>query len=187
MKSLFLSAIELSFIALLLLACLSILWSTVKVGISPMPSSSKARQAIVQLIATAGDGPIVDLGSGWGSLVIPLAVKYPGRQVVGYELSLLPWLVTVLIGKCLRLNNLTVYRQDFFSADLSNASVIVCYLFPAGMAALALRLAELKAAPCYLISNTFALPSFQPETSLRLDDLYRSPIYRYRIGAQGGQ
>lgn len=96
-------------------------------------------------------------------------------------------MVTVLLAKCLRLKNLSVYREDFLEADLSAASVVVCYLFPAGMAALAAKLAEQKAAPCYLISNTFALPSYQPETTLRLDDLYQSPIYCYRISSAGGQ
>ncbi|MDN3638785.1 class I SAM-dependent methyltransferase [Simiduia curdlanivorans] len=152
-----------------------------------MPSSKKARRAMLQLVESAGDGPIVDLGSGWGSLVVRLALQYPNRQVVGYELSLLPWLVTVLISKCMRLKNVTVYREDFLKADLSSASVIVCYLFPAGMAALATKLAEQKIAPRYLISNTFALPSYQPETTLRLDDLYRSPIYCYRISPADGQ
>lgn len=155
------------------------------VGISPMPSSKKARQAVMQLVDTAeaelGQGPIVDLGSGWGSLVIRLAVKYPGRKIVGYELSIMPWCVTVLIVKLLGLKNLTVYRQDFLKADLSAASVIVCYLFPAGMAALEAKLTEQKTTIRYLISNNFALPSFKPEQTIKVDDFYQSPVYRYRF------
>ncbi|BFM10655.1 hypothetical protein R50072_08080 [Simiduia litorea] len=137
----------------------------------------------MQLVETAGEGPIVDLGSGWGSLVIRLALKYPARPIVGYELSLFPWLVTVFMARCLRLKNLRVYRQDFLKADVPAASVVVCYLFPAGMAALAAKLAAQKSQPRYLISNTFALPSHQPETTRRLDDLYQSPIYVYRLNA----
>ncbi|MGK0441275.1 MAG: 16S rRNA A1518/A1519 N6-dimethyltransferase RsmA/KsgA/DIM1 with predicted DNA glycosylase [Pseudohongiellaceae bacterium] len=155
------------------------------VGISPMPSSKKARQAMMHLVETAGagteSGPIVDLGSGWGSLIIRLAVKYPSRQVVGYELSIMPWFVAMLVSKLLGLKNLTVYRQDFLKADLSAASVIVCYLFPAGMAALDAKLAEQKTTIRYLISNNFALPSLSAEKTLNLDDFYQSPIYCYRI------
>lgn len=175
------SAFELALIALTLLVGTSIIWSTVIVGISPMPSSKKARQAVMHLIETAGAGTIVDLGSGWGSLIIRLAVKYPGRQIVGYELSIVPWFITVLIAKLFSLKNLTVYRQDFLKADLSAASVIVCYLFPAGMAALDAKLAQQKTTIRYLISNNFALPSCQAEKTIQLDDFYQSPVYRYRI------
>lgn len=163
---------------------ISVMWTTVAVGISPMPSNNKARDVIMQLVETAGDGAIVDLGSGWGSLIIPLAMKYPGRQVLGYELSFVPWLTTVLISKLLHLKNLSVHRKNFLQADLSTASVLVCYLFPEGMKALEKKLVTEKALPRYLISNTFALPSYEPEQTIRLNDMYRSPIYRYKFDWQ---
>ncbi len=116
------------------------MWSTVVAGISPMPSSAKARLAVMQLVAAAGKGSgagaIVDLGSGWGGLVIRLAQTYPDRKIVGYELSPIPWFVSLCIAKCLRLNNLSLYRRDFFKTDLSAASVMVCYLYPEGLLAL---------------------------------------------------
>lgn len=146
-----------------------------------MPSSKKARQAIIDLVETAGGGAIVDLGSGWGSLIIRLAMKYPDREVVGYELSFIPWLATVLMAKLLGLNNMTVHRQDFLLVDLSAASVIVCYLFPAGMAALEAKLAVPTMAVHYVISNNFSLPSYKAEKTVILDDFYRSPVYCYRI------
>lgn len=157
-------------------------------GISPMPSSSKARRAVMQLIeiadaeGEAGNDAIVDLGSGWGSLVIRLARKYPDRQVVGYELSLIPWLVSLCASKCLGLDNLKLYRRDFLKADLSKASVLVCYLFPGGMAALEGKLrGELSGSRRYLISNNFALPSVEAEKVAQLDDYYRSPVYLYWV------
>ena len=157
-------------------------------GISPMPSSSKARRAVMQLIeiagaeGAAGNGAIVDLGSGWGSLVIRLARKYPDRQVVGYELSVIPWFVSLCVAKCLGLDNLKLYRRDFLKADLSKASVLVCYLFPGGMAALEGKLqGELAEGRCCLISNNFALPSVEAERVVRVDDFYRSPVYFYWV------
>ena len=92
----------------------SIVFSTIKIGISPMPSSRKAYQAMLALTDETGTGPIYDLGSGWGSLVIRLAIKNPDRQIVGYELSLFPWLITKIITRVLGLRNLAVYREDFF-------------------------------------------------------------------------
>lgn len=177
------SAFELSLITLILLVGTSIIWSTVVVGIPPMPSSKKARQAVMQLVETAGEetGPIVDLGSGWGSLIIRLALKYPEREIVGYELSIVPWFVAVVVGRLLGLKNLMVYRQNFLTADLSSASVIVCYLFPAVMATLEAKLDEQKTTIRYLISNNFALPSRKAEKIIRVNDFYQSPVYCYRI------
>jgi hypothetical protein len=74
-----------------------------------------------------------------------------------------------------------VYRQDFLKADLSVASIAICYLFPGGMAALAAKLAGEKNAIRYVISHNFALPGYQAEQTIQLDDFYRSPVYRYRI------
>jgi len=44
----------------------SIVFSTIKTGISPVPSSKKAYQAMITLADETGTGPIYDLGSGWG-------------------------------------------------------------------------------------------------------------------------
>jgi len=77
---------------IVLLITVSIIYNTVKLGISPMPSSKKAYIAMMQLADDTGSGTIIDLGSGWGNFVIRIAKKYPHRKIVGYELSYLPWL-----------------------------------------------------------------------------------------------
>ncbi|ABV36790.1 conserved hypothetical protein [Shewanella sediminis HAW-EB3] len=189
---------------------MTIVWTTIRVGISPMPSSTKAYRAMIKLTEHTGDGPIYDLGSGWGSLVIRMATKFPKRQVVGYELSLLPYLVSLSVKRLMRLDNLNLYRQDFMKADLSGASVLLCYLYPDGMSKLDLlidtqskkdlctstsSLSKVNSKhlfsdtphfhcgcnPDFVISNNFALPSRKAEKEVRLDDLYRSPIFRYKL------
>ena len=179
------SMFELILIGLVLLFGASIIWSTVAVGISPMPSSKKARQAMMELIESVEpdieEGAIIDLGSGWGSLVIPLARRYPHRQVVGYEVSLVPWLVTLLMGKLLGIKNLTVSRKNFLTADLSSASILVCYLFSSSMASLESKLLESNRGKQYLFSNNFAMPTLKADKMVKINDFYQSPIYQYRI------
>jgi hypothetical protein len=131
------------------------------------------------VVRNGGDGAIVDLGSGWGSLIIPIALKYPDRTITGYELSLIPWLFSWLTIKCLGLKNVVLYRQDFLKAELSDTSILICYLYPEAMVALEAQLEDHKPQLRYLISNNFALPSFKPDKTIELDDLYRSPIYGY--------
>ena len=171
-------------ITLIIIAALTaaiIIHSTVTLGISPMPSSKKACLGMMQLTEQTGKGNIVDLGSGWGNIVIRIARKYPNRKVAGYELSILPWFVSILLKKIFCLNNLTIYRQDYNLANLSNTSVLVCYLYPQAMIALENKLRTQELAIDFVISNNFSLPSYQAQTLLKLDDIYNSPIYLYKI------
>ena len=172
--------IEIILIACILFASLSIVLSSMKTGISPSPSSGKVVRAIVAAVENSGTGTIVDLGSGWGSIVIALAEKYPDRQVIGFELSLIPWLFTSIRKSVSGLDNLTLYRKDFLHADLSDASVLTCYLFPGGMASLQEKLEHDNMREVLIVSNTFALPATDPIKVIRVKDIYRTPVYTYR-------
>src|SRR5688500_1262248 len=170
-------------IAIIAAACgvaASIVWFSLKTGIVPMPSSARACRAMLAAVTDAPPGPIVDLGSGWGTLAIMAARKYPGRDVVGYELSWVPWLVSVLLKHVLGLRNLSLRRADFLNADLRPAAVLLCYLFRRGMRDLARKLEREGRRPAVLVSNTFALPSHPADEVITLDDAYRTPIYVYR-------
>lgn len=168
-------------VIVMLVSAGSIVYSTIRLGIPPMPSSKKAYLAMIQLVEKTGTDTIVDFGSGWGSLVIRLAKKYPQRKVIGYELSLLPWVVSCLIKKTLGLKNLTIRRQDFFKADLSNVSVIICYLFPEAMEKLSNKILKDNTAVNFIISNNFAFPAVPPSKTIRLNDFYQSNVYLYTM------
>ena len=160
---------------------LSLIYNTVKLGISPMPSSSKAYNIMMKLIDETGSGAIIDLGSGWGNFVIRIAKRNPQRKIIGYELSLLPWLTSTLLKRVLGLKNLTLHRQNFYNVNLPTASVLVCYLYPKAMDKIKNKLLLEKPKVDFLISNNFALPSWQPYKVTQLNDFYKSPIYLYKI------
>ena len=136
---------------------------------------------MAKLIDETGSGTIIDLGSGWGNFVIPIAKRYPQRQIVGYEISFLPYFTSTLIKHILGLKNLTLYRQDFLKANLSTASVLVCYLFPATMNKIKNKLLLDKPGVEFLISNNFSLPSHQFDKVIQLNDFYKSPVYLYKL------
>ena len=173
-----LSTIECIILGLTFLVCLSLIWSSLRAGITPVPSSRRARQVILSAAAQSPAGSIIELGSGWGQLALALAAQYPQRHVIGYEISLIPWLVSLLLKKLYRLPNLSLRRENFLRTKLPHAALLVCYLYPGGMTKLARKLGDEPTADM-LISNTFALPGQEPEQIIRLDDLYKSPIYVY--------
>lgn len=160
---------------------ISLIYSTVKLGISPMPSSNKAYNAMVEYIDITGTGAIIDLGSGWGNFVVRIAKKNPHRQVIGYEISYLPWLTSTLLKKLLGLKNLTLYRKNFYNVNLPNASVLVCYLYPEAMEKIKNKLLSEQPSIDFIISNNFALPSWQSHKVKTINDFYKSPIYLYKI------
>ncbi|NQY37685.1 MAG: class I SAM-dependent methyltransferase [Alteromonadaceae bacterium] len=149
-----------------------------------MPSSTKAYNTMMKFVDQTGTGSIIDLGSGWGNFVIRIAKRNPQRQIVGYELSLLPWLTSTLLKKVLGIKNLTLHRQNFYNANLSGASVLVCYLYPEAMDRIKNKLISEKPNVDFLISNNFALPSWQSYKVIQLDDFYKSPIYLYKISKE---
>ncbi len=146
-----------------------------------MPSSSKAYNAMMSLVDETGTGTIIDLGSGWGNFVIRIAKKNPQRQVIGYELSLLPWLTSTLLKNVLALKNLTLYRKNFYHEELPDAAVLVCYLYPEAMKNIAQKLLIESPNIDFLISNNFALPSNKPRKKISIEDFYKSPIYLYQL------
>jgi len=176
--------LEIILIVMICLCGLSIAWFTLRLGISPMPSSTKACRAILDVSEQAPEGSIIDLGSGWGTLAFALARKHPERPVIGYELSWLPWIYSLTCKTIFGLHNLRILRQDFLTADLSEASLLVCYLFPKGMIELQQKLSHGQHPDTLLISSTFALPGREPTQTIRLDDLYHTPVYIYRLTHQ---
>jgi 16S rRNA A1518/A1519 N6-dimethyltransferase RsmA/KsgA/DIM1 with predicted DNA glycosylase/AP lyase activity len=134
-----------------------------------------------ELVNVTGTGAIIDLGSGWGNFVIRIARRNPQRQVIGYEMSYLPWLTSALLKNALGLQNLTLYRQNFYNVNLPDASVLVCYLYPDAMERIKDKLLLEHPNINFIISNNFALPSWQPYKVKTINDFYKSPIYLYKI------
>ncbi len=172
---------EITVLGLICFCILSIVWFTLKTGISPMPSSAKMCRAMLEASEQAAEGCIIDLGSGWGTLLFSLARKYPERQIIGYEQSWLPWLYAQLYKSIFRLHHVKIYRANFLTADFPSYTLLVCYLYPQGMQLLQQKLLSDQYSKALLISNTFALPETKPIETIRLDDLYQTPIYLYQL------
>jgi hypothetical protein len=169
------------FVGILVTAALSIIVTTLRIGISPQPSTRKARKALLELAPKEMRGNIAELGSGWGGLAFALAKHYPEASVSAYELSYVPYLFSTLRLKLQGQNNLQFLREDFLTADLSQTALIVTYLFPGGMGKIAAQLIPRLRKNTILLTNTFALPGHHSEQKIILKDFYHTPVYRYRV------
>ncbi len=95
----------------------------------PVPTVGGVKKGMLagveSYISGKAHATVIDLGSGWGSLLLPLAIKYPHHTFIGYECAYLPYLISRLRAR--NLPNVRFYRQDFFTADFAEVDVILCF------------------------------------------------------------
>ena len=173
--------IELIALAIVSLAMLSIFWSTLSLGISPMPTSRKVKAEVLALIPETLEGEVHELGAGWGTLAWAVASRWPRAQVIGWERSPFPFLFCRLRLLIQRRKNLTVRFGDFHEADLSCARLVLAYLWTGAMIRLGPKFEAELPDGAVVISHTFAWRGKEAEVTTSTADLYRTPVYRYRI------
>ena len=154
---------------------------TLITGSSPMPTRRSVRRRVLELLPAGLKGTIYDLGSGWGTLVSPLAREFPECRVIGFERSPLPCFFSQFRAWLAGRPNLEIRRRDFFSASLGDAAVVICYLSPETMKRLQSKF-EVELAPgALVVSNTFAVPAWTPEAVHMVPGVLSTPVYVYRI------
>jgi 16S rRNA A1518/A1519 N6-dimethyltransferase RsmA/KsgA/DIM1 with predicted DNA glycosylase/AP lyase activity len=146
-----------------------------------MPSSPRVRDALLQLIDPTTVGVIHELGAGWGTLVFAIARHCPKAQVVAHEGSIVPWLFLRTRAALSSSKNISVRFGNFMNADLTGASGAVAYLWTGGMRELGPKFEAELPPGAFVVSHTFEWRGRAAEAQVTARDLYRTPIYRYRL------
>lgn len=173
-----------SFVLLIVVLCaaVTIIFYTLRNGISPMPTGSRVNRVVLDVLqGTDLSGRVVELGSGWGTLALQIAKHLPLCSVVGYENSPVPYWVSQLLRVILGVSNVAFYRADFYKIPLSDFDGVVCYLYPGAMEKLSEKFESELRPGTLIVSHTFALPGWEPERVVEAPDLYRTKIYVYRV------
>lgn len=165
---------------ILILGMLSIVFFSIKNGISPTASSPKVKRLLFAFLPIGIEGNIYDLGSGWGGSARLLARSYPKAQIIAYETSPIPYFFSFLWNKMLPLENLEFHREDFFEKDLSEADLVFSYLYPGAMEALDKKFGRELKRGAFVVTHTFALPHWEAIKKETAEDLYNTPIYLYQ-------
>lgn len=163
--------------ALLLL----VYWSVARTRVPLYLSSRQAWQAVAERLPPCAR--VADLGSGLGGLLRFLAQQRPDGCYVGMEVAPLPFLLSWLR---MRLGswNYEVRWGSLWRADLQPFDVVYAYLSPVPMADLWHKIRREMRPGTLFISNTFQVPGVEPDEVVQLDDLHRSRLYLYRLGAR---
>lgn len=158
---------------------------TLKTGVPPTPLGPRAWGRLLALVDSL---PIQDLsrvlylGSAWGGHALALAQRLFGAEVLAFELSPLPFVASRLRQLVQSRNNIVFRRKDFFKVSLADADLLVCYLFPAPMTRLKIKMEQEMKPGAYVASMVFAVPGWTPIKVSETGDMFRSKIYLYQIG-----
>ena len=146
-------------------------------------STSRAKiAAFMAAVPMKADQVLVDLGCGDGR-VLREARKHYGIRAVGYEINPLAYLKARIFS--FGSNKIKIRRQNFWEADLSDADVVFCYLYPDVMNRLATKLVDSLKPGAVVVSSNFSLPGLVPSKILKLESsLYNDPIYVYQMSAK---
>ena len=143
-------------------------------------STSRVRiSAFLDAVPMKAGQLLVDIGCGDGRVLRQVSKRY-GVRTVGYELNLLAYVKAKLL--CFGRKRIQIRLRNFWNADLSEADVVFCYLFPDVMRDLGAKLKSDLKPGAVVVSCNFALPGFVPERILRPGNSFLSdPIYVYRF------
>lgn len=176
-------------IIVLVASCEYFAWKTGVPTLASFPSARKTVRAVLREAFERGELPrdasILDLGSGNGQLAMSLARAFPAARVTGVELSLVPWLVSVLLLRLSRLNNLDYVRGDFWAYDCARYDVVVIYLTENVIGKVGDKLRREMMPGAWVIANDTALREGWVPVLTRETGLLGMKVYVYRQGDRG--
>ena len=136
----------------------SISWTQL-VGAPWVPTTMPMVNKMLTMAEVGPDDVVYDLGCGDGRLVVTASRKY-GARAVGIEIDPLRYiwcqfLITVLFLR----KRVEIRYGNFFNHDLSEATVVTCYLLPKTNLKLEDKLMQELHSGTRVVSNSFLFPA----------------------------
>lgn len=134
-----------------------------------MPTRQSVAEAMLELAAVGPNDMVYDLGSGDGRLVI-LAAQGRGARGVGIEIQ--PWLVAqsrALATEAEVADRVRFIEGDLYTADISEATVVMLYLSYGITREITPRLRRELAPGTRIVSQQFRLAEWPPDRTVIVD------------------
>lgn len=163
MPTLFLLLLILFFLILVSIVAVAMIIAPFTTGVPFVPSNRKVVERMIDATTPKKGETVYDLGSGNGEMLFRVD---PNCKRIGYER------VRILHGWA-KLRNVwkkgrvDFRRGDFFKVDLSDADVILCYLFPGLMERFEKEIWPKLPKGTRVASHAFALPNTKEKKMIR--------------------
>lgn len=137
-----------------------------------VPNPSEMVEKMLDLARVTPQDLVIDLGSGDGRNVIAAAKRGARGRGVEYNPDLVEYSKrqAALAGVAERA---TFVQGDMYEADFADATVLALFLLPENLRKLMPKFAEL-APGTRIVANTFGLPGWTPDSTVRMEDGCRS-------------
>lgn len=144
------------------LALLCLYWTTFRTQVPYYPSTLPVWRAVGALLPEGGPLKFIDIGSGFGGLVMYLAKVRPEGAFAGIESAPLPWMMSGLRASAAK-SAARFVRGDYGRLDFADYDVVFAYLSPAAMPALWEKARAEMRHGALLLSYEFLVPEIAPD------------------------
>lgn len=147
-------------------------------GITPTSTSRKVREKILSIVPSV-EGPIADLGSGFGDFALSLHSHFDTSSILCFEGASVPYLLSKILFFLRGGKRIKLFKRNFLKQDFGKFDLVFCYLYRGVMPKLSEKFKREMRPGSFVISHTFAIEDLKPKKIVYADDLYHTPIYLY--------
>jgi hypothetical protein len=158
-------------------ALVAIYWTSFRTRVPLYLSNRATVSAVAELITPADGMKILDIGSGTGSLLIPLARMRPDCNFRGIEAAPAPYLVSRIRSR--GLHNIRFDRGDFFDHPWGGYDLVYAFLSPIPMQAVWDKARREMSPGHILVSNSFPVPGRKPDRVIEVGDARGTRLFVY--------
>jgi hypothetical protein len=144
------------------------------------PTPRPAYPCIVAELPIDREFTLIDIGSGFGEMLIFLAKQRPNGHFTGIEIGIFPFLISFLRAKIERLPNVRFAYRSMWKTELAPFTYVYAFLSPAPMERLWAKACSEMRPGSLFISNSFAAPA-DPSAVIPIKDERKSSLYVYRM------
>ncbi len=153
-------------------------WSSFRTQVPLFLSNPETAAAVAELLPRDHPTRLLDLGSGTGALLRPLARLRPDCRCEGIEAAPAPYLLSRLLSR--RQPNVALARGDFWKLPWTDYDLVYAFLSPVPMADVWRKAAKELAPGALLVSNSFPVEGVTPDAVIEAPDRRGTRLYLYR-------
>jgi|SRR3989344_4076964 len=142
-----------------------------------VPTFKNDVDRILKLAVIQPGQKIYDLGCGDGRILFSAAKQ--GAIAEGFEISLLPYCISLIRSRFQKIGRIKVSLRDFWLQDLSDADIVYCFLMPKVCAKLKLKFEKELKNGAKVITHSWPINGWDPVEINTSEG--RATLYLYRI------
>jgi hypothetical protein len=158
---------------------LAFFWTTYRTRVPLYLSSRRTCQHLSAFLPADSTSRVLDLGCGFGGVLLTLHRLRPDVKLTGLEIAPLPaWIARARLR---RVPMADVRRADFWQEDFSQYDLVYAFLSPEPMSQLWSKVRREMRPGTLFVSNAFSIDGVNPDLVIPFAGGHRSSLYVWRL------